>query len=534
MHLEEFDSSESETSSDASAEDLNPPSGSAPLTPFSSVSSPRFPSNLKTISCTFPDCRKLFNRPAKLAQHLRSHTNTRPYVCPNSSCAKDFLRDSHLKHHIKSQHSDVRDYVCDWDGCGKSFITGTRLRRHNAVHKGENKIRCVIIGCGQVFRKHGTLQKHIKVVHEGKSPFVCTLQSEEGEDCGTGFDAASKLKSHEGRVHGGKRFWCTLCSSNTQENGIGTDQETLGMRFSTYTELQAHLGREHPPTCTDCGLQCKSQRELKAHVDILHGSFGVDERRTHACPEPECGRGFTKKGNLNAHIKTVHGEKKFTCGGIDLSSLNNIGTWDGSNACGRGLSTKGNLEEHIRTTHLNLDHSRKNKKEKIKSLPPHKIISPLTRLTGAGYENESGRHISCLLPGCEFQFFRDHDLETHLRLYHGIPNHAIENLQKGVGTLVNRPTLDGSFVLATNEDLEAEQALDAQFGGSNWMDDLQKNHQEDLSMSQDLIFGSQSEANNAGEMWMPYSLEMRLASTEDNVAGEYVDQDIEMIDPHLR
>ena len=533
MYLQESDSSGSETSSNASSE-IDQPSGSAPLTPFSSVSSPRYPSNLKNISCTFPECGKLFNRPAKLTQHLRSHTNTRPYICPDSSCAKDFLRDSHLKHHIKSQHSNVRDYVCSWEGCEKSFITGTRLRRHYAVHKGENKFRCVIIGCGQIFRKHGTLQKHIKVVHEGKSPFVCTLPGEEGEVCGAGFDAASKLKSHEGRMHGGKRFWCTLCPSSTQEKGMCANKDTLGMKFSTYTELQEHLSREHPPTCTDCGIRCKSQRELKVHVDILHGSFGVDERRTHACPEPECRRGFTKKGNLNAHTKTVHGEKKFICGRFDISSLNNIGAWDGSNACGRGLSTKGNLEEHVRTAHLNFDHSRKNKKDKVGCLPRYKSASSLARLTGVGYENESGRNISCLLPGCEFQFLRDHDLKTHLSFYHGIPDYASENTQNRAGTLVSRPTLDGSFILATIEDLEAEQALDAQFGENYPMNDVQKINPEDFSIGQDFTLDPRSEVNNAEDKHISNSLDMRRASAEDEGVEEYENQDIEMIDPHLR
>ena len=528
--IKDSDSSKSDSKSNANADDL------FEFTPLTSASSPRFPSNVKTILCTYPNCQKLFNRPAKLAQHLRSHTNTRPYVCPDSSCAKDFLRESHLKHHIKSQHSDVRDYICNWEGCGKSFITGTRLRRHNAVHEGENKVRCVIIGCGQVFRKHGALQKHVRIVHEGKSPFVCNLLGEEGEECGAGFNSASMLKSHEGRVHGGKRFWCTLCPTrtHTREKEMDVFIRTQEVRFSTYKELQTHLGSEHPPTCLECGLQCKSQRELKIHIDILHGSFGVDERRTHACPEPECGRGFTKKGNLNAHIQTVHGEKKFTCGHVDPRSLNNVGNWDGSNACGRGLSTKGNLEEHIRTAHLGIDHSRRNKKARNGPTPRNKAISPLVWLTGDGYKNESGRDISCLLPGCEFRFLRHHDLEMHLRFHHGIPNHASQDLLNGADTLVGRLNLDGTFISVTSEDLEAEEALNAQFGEDSWMLDTQEGGQNNLLASQNFALDLRNQLDNAGNNLMPNSSKLQQEHVENQVIEGYGDQDANMIDPILR
>lgn len=383
-----------------------------------------------------------------------------------------------------------------------------------------------------MFRKHGTLQKHVKVVHEGQKAFICEIRNGDGENCGAGFDTAGKLKSHEGRVHGGKRFWCLVCSPGAQEKETDTSEQPKEAGFSTYTDLQTHLTNEHPPTCTNCGLQCKSQRDLKIHIDILHSSLGVDERRIHACQEPQCNRGFTKKGNLKAHIQTVHGEKRFICGHIDPAVLNNVGEWDGTNACGRALSTKGNLEEHIRTTHLGLDHSRKNKKHKAERLSRNKTISPLVRLTGAGYKTDSGRDISCLMSNCDFRFSRKHDLEAHLKSYHGLSSYIIENIRNDTGTFVSRPTLDGSLVLATKEDLEAEQALDAQFGYDNQMDDIQVSRQNQPIRSHDLTSDSEIRVSDAKDKWTLKRAQQLYA--EDQTFLEHEDQDVEMIDPLLR
>ena len=145
-------------------------------TPLTAPQTPRSirPSDLKTISCSYKDCNKSFNRQARLEEHLRSHTNERPFKCRAPSCNKDFLRSNHLKRHQKSAHSDVRDYNCTWPGCSKSFSTGTRLRRHQEAHKGREKFQCQgYNNCIATFRKHDTLKRHIMAKHESLPPFSC-------------------------------------------------------------------------------------------------------------------------------------------------------------------------------------------------------------------------------------------------------------------------------------------------------------------------------------------------------------------------
>lgn len=396
------------------------------------------------------------------------------------------------------------------------------------MHEGQDRFRCDVVGCGKSFRKHGTLHKHVTVVHEGKSPFICQAQDEDGETCGAGFDTAAKLKSHEARLHGSKRFWCTVCCPNGAEMAEEPDEHEIeGVAFSTYADLQTHIGIKHPPTCLECGRRCASQRELKKHIEVKHDSQGMDERRTHICPKPECGRGFTKKNNLTVHMETVHGEKRFVCGAVNPRNLNKVRDWDGAGACGTSFTSKSNLEEHIRIIHLGLQRTQKRKRtteeddSEIRAPPKKAPISSLLRLTGSGYENESGRHIPCMLPGCPYRFMRIYDLSIHLSHRHGLLDVEIQSLLSRAGTddqgaeSLARPGLDGSSNYVTAQDLEAEKILDNMRRGDAVMENVREGVQAGLGTFN--IAGGKQQDKNGARVWQ----------------GR--DADIEMmIDPALR
>ena len=497
-----------------------------PLTLFSPASTPRFPSELKTHLCTYAGCGKAFNRPAKVAQHIRSHTNSRPFICPYTPCTKDFLRQSHLKHHIKSVHSNVRDYVCEWKGCGKGFVTATRLKRHHAAHEGRKNFICNFDGCGQAFRKHATLQKHITTVHELKKAFQCELQNEDGSICGQGFNTSGQLRAHKGRIHEGKRFWCSICSSNATvvQNTIGEPLDEVTAGFSTYSSLQEHIKIEHPPQCDICGLACNSQRDLKNHVEVQHGKLSVDERKTHRCPEPGCGRAFTKKGNLNAHIQSAHKAKRYICGEVELESLNNVAGWDGFEACGRALSTKGSLENHIRTIHMGLGRRRSKSKEKSTTEPVQghgKHTWNLLKLTGVGYEEYSGRHFSCLIPECGFRFGRNYDLQVHLVSRHHLPE------GEAAALIASRPT-DGhdGCPNSSRGDVEAKDWTMMDPNGSGTIDE------EDIPYGGRFWLSNRTDGIHEHDDHDSFNSECEMQKlTNSDALG---DQAALMIDPHLQ
>ncbi|KAI9707453.1 MAG: Strongly-conserved Zn-finger binding protein (TFIIIA) [Candelina mexicana] len=471
--------------------DVEASSIATPLTPFSP--SRKYPSEEKTHRCPFDDCNKAFNRPARLAEHIRSHNNERPFVCSHEGCNKRFLRESHLSHHIKSAHTDIRDYACEWEGCGKRFLTATRLKRHQGAHEGREKYRCSEYPpCKETFRKHSTLQKHVTSVHLKQKPFHCTyVDPETGEGCSQGYETAGKLRTHEGRVHGGERYQCLICSQDSINTGE-QEQSSQVLSFSTYALLQDHNRTVHPPRCIYCEHVCKTQRELRQHVEINHSGQEVDERRTHVCDYPDCGRGFTKKSNLNVHVRTVHGgEKRFVCGRTDLQQSKRLDHWTGKDACGRGFTSKATLEEHVRTQHLGLERvpRRKDNQAHKATETKSKRSSTLSLLTGAGYAEESGRHIACLVPECKHRFMRQYDLEVHHRAKHGFADEDILGVSANTMSPVGGQFW-GESGLLDPEDQAAEMELDRQFdeememerlaigGGQFWVGDQQAMNDE--------------------------------------------------------
>ncbi|KAK2821794.1 hypothetical protein FQN49_007666 [Arthroderma sp. PD_2] len=495
-----------------SDDDLHP----TPLTPFSPASS-KYPSDLKTHHCPYSSCNKAFNRPARLTEHLRSHTNERIFACTYDGCEKNFLRASHLNHHVKSAHTLVRDYVCEREGCGKAFATGSRLRRHLAAHEGRDKYTCTETGeeggkeCGETFRKHSTLLKHVMMVHLKKRPFPCQVVLDSGKACTAAFDTAGHLKAHERRAHGEARFTCTECMG--VDEGEGEDGGKNGFSFATYALLQSHMRSVHPPTCPSCAHTCSSAKDLRRHMEISHGTVSVDDRRTHPCQHPGCGRSFTKKGNLNVHVKTVHeGEKRFACGETDLSTSKKVDGWDGRDACGKRYGSKLALEEHVRTAHLGFRNARAERKAKTGGLtaPSSKSASTagpsnVALLTGQGYAEESvNRQIPCLLAECEHRFRRDYDLWLHMGAKHGMDENEVQILfmqraMQGGNESFSRPTFDyemdmmcsnqgggGGHIDQGNDNIYAYPGPDAS------VDEVMASHDEDQERDEDDRLGGLS------------------------------------------
>ncbi|TVY76137.1 Transcription factor IIIA [Lachnellula suecica] len=325
-----------------------------PVTPFS-PGRKKFPSEYKTILCTFPGCTKTFNRPARMKAHLVTHTNDRPYPCPYDDCDKTYIEDKHLQQHIKGTHTQERKWVCDWEGCDKSFLTGTRLRRHKEAHQGHERFRCTgYAPCNKTFRKHNTLQRHIRSDHLELAPFPCTYKDPfTDEPCNAGFDGAVGLRKHVDRVHSAPQFVCSSCTAPYSFNEDGTPKF---LAFTTAAQLQTHIRKEHAEAeCMFCDKKCSSQRELDKHVESQHSGKSLEERKNIPCTYAGCNKTFTKKSNLSVHIRTVHNGERFICGTFDTSSNPALEAFDAAeDGCGKDFVSKASLEDHIRTGHLGL------------------------------------------------------------------------------------------------------------------------------------------------------------------------------------
>jgi uncharacterized Zn-finger protein len=358
------------------------PASTAPSSPPLNASDKLPRCRQKIHRCTFENCDKVFDRKARLEDHIRSHNNERNFKCPHPPCTKSFLRDSHLKHHIKNQHSHVRDYNCTWEGCEASFTTGTRLRRHIATHEAKEQFRCRSYpGCDQTFRKQDTLDRHVLTVHQGIKPFPCTILDHlTGAPCNKAYDTAENLRTHIRAKHDTTRFSCEECKAVNAAilaNSEGQDdRQPREAHFATFASFQSHNAEYHPPMCQYCPTSFVTSRELTRHLELQHGV--LPEKKAagasiFACTVGGCGKKFTKKGNLNVHIKTVHENKRdFVCGKTpvplpsDINGRGDVAVY----GCGRSFTSKASLEEHIRTAHLELASKRFIRENKRKADAP--------------------------------------------------------------------------------------------------------------------------------------------------------------------
>ncbi|KAI0481855.1 transcription factor IIIA [Xylaria cf. heliscus] len=395
-----------------------------PLTPLSPAR--KWPSDMKTIKCTYPDCRKTFNRPARLAAHLRSHKNERPFKCPYEDCDKDYIEEKHLKQHIKGSHTVERDHVCAYEGCGKQFMTATRLRRHQLVHEGQERFRCRDFPpCNQSFRKHQTLQRHIRTEHQNKPAFQCSYKADESSPiCGHGFDTAGGLRRHLERDHGENRFWCDECA--TQEDDLGNARK---VGFPTLSLLQAHMKASHV-SCMFCGGSCNGREDLERHIESEHANRKpAEERKMVTCTWPGCTKSFTRTSNLNVHIRSAHEGARFICGEFDLSKTDDMGTWSNAQGCGQAFSLKLALENHVRYVHLM--HERPESSYPAgRPSSPQRQANPtiLEQLTGVG--EKSRRTLPCTVFGCHMKFTYSGELEIHIQNEHPIEQALLEGMRE--------------------------------------------------------------------------------------------------------
>nr|XP_023908576.1 transcription factor IIIA-like [Quercus suber]POF15483.1 transcription factor iiia [Quercus suber] len=454
--------------------------GSIPESTFTSTSAKR----TKDYVCELAGCGKAFDRPVKLEIHRRTHTNERPYACGEDDCDKTFQRKEHLTRHIKDKHSDERPHICSYSvtnafgesvQCAKSFHTAAKLRRHVAAHEEKEQTKCSEPGCGKIFRRQETLQRHILQNHLGEKAFRCTHFCEElQEQCGQAFETVGHLKGHVKRAHAIPviRHYCDICNtpgsqvstagSSPDHAEISVPTQTSRIGFTSYADLQVHIKMTHPPSCPECGKLCESNRALKAHRDIEHSS--LPERQQHKCSWPGCDRGFTKAGNLKVHIQNVHAKQRtFICGTFDLSQSKKVVGWTG-NGCGAGFSSKASLEEHVRTQHLGIPSklapSRLKKlrdeaaspSQSLSSMDTDELTTPndddhsMAMLTGYGYEK--ARPIACLESHCIQRFRNDYELSQHVELTHDWQVDDIED------ALAEREALDGGqFWIGGREDI---------------------------------------------------------------------------------
>ncbi|EPB84913.1 hypothetical protein HMPREF1544_08348 [Mucor circinelloides 1006PhL] len=303
-------------------------------------------------------CDKTYRKPSKVAEHERSHTGERPFVCTHVGCDKAYFRSSHLAVHQKS-HSNIKDFHCSFDNCTSSFATKQHLQRHEKGHVSPH-VKCDFPGCTAEFPKRFQLRWH-RASHE-KGSHVCS-------ECSAAFDSLPALEKHISRVH---------------ENPILYDCSTCQKSFKKWSDLRKHIQSDHPFICSVCNKIYTKSSNLRVHIREKH----TDEA-TIACEWPGCESVLQNKRSYKTHVALVHEQDtRFKC-----------------DICNKGFPYKSILERH-KASHT--------PKSRPVSTSPRPKKSMAEQLTGYNHYSNTTRKLECPFTNCQFKFTNTYLLKRHL------------------------------------------------------------------------------------------------------------------------
>ncbi|XP_072527625.1 zinc finger protein 408 isoform X2 [Salminus brasiliensis] len=194
-----------------------------------------------------PKCNKELANSSSLRNHMRLHTNERPYVC--SHCGKSFRQRGNLQGHLRI-HTGERPYRCKH--CDQCFSQVPELRRHLISHTGEAYL-CPV--CGKALRDPHTLRAHERL-HTGERPYKC-------ERCGKGYTLATKLRRH--------------MKSHLEEKPHKC--ETCGTRFTLMQSLQRHLQSHMKRTKTGHAVPARGRPKKLIRRESGQAGLCHDEKK---------------------------------------------------------------------------------------------------------------------------------------------------------------------------------------------------------------------------------------------------------------
>ena len=99
-------------------------------------------------------CGKIFAHTSNYKNHIRTHSDERPYVC--HVCSIGFKERYHLKKHTLFKHTGELNEACR--RCGKRFKDSTAVRAHERIHSDARPYSCQ--RCGKAFKTSECLWHH--------------------------------------------------------------------------------------------------------------------------------------------------------------------------------------------------------------------------------------------------------------------------------------------------------------------------------------------------------------------------------------
>ena len=178
-------------------------------------------------------------------------------VC--TKCGKMYSSTTDMKRHMNSFHLKLKEFKCT--KCPAAFTRPGSLQYHIKTLHENNYEEHPCSQCDKVFKFNDSLKHHILSVHEKQFDFKC-------EFCGKDWTTQERLSIHISRIHKQKELKCEIC-----------DKKFTGTNMFKFHKLDVHKEEIEHWICDKCPSQTWKQRfnciffseaGLHRHNEIKH------------------------------------------------------------------------------------------------------------------------------------------------------------------------------------------------------------------------------------------------------------------------